>query len=73
MIYTGLDFGEFKGDSRPASRQHDGQKENMNNTIKLSENDNIPDRKISTSPIMTDTPNEGTIYQLYSFFLVLLY
>lgn len=56
MTYTGLDFGEFKGDSRPASRSH--EMTNDSNHYETMQ----PDRKISTSPISME-PNEGTLTQ----------
>lgn len=60
MIYTGLDFGEFKGESRPASRSQDINKDN-NHYLKESEHEPNPDRKISTSPILVETSNEGKV------------
>ena len=67
MIFTGLDFGEFKGDSRPASRSQEFNNNNNNsnnnssNNSKGLENETIPDRKISTSPVSIETSNEGKI------------
>lgn len=59
MIYTGLDFGEFKGESRPASRSQESNKDN-NFYMKELEHDSVnSERKISTSPIFVETPNEG--------------